>query len=348
MNNNGQKAMDETLIREMLGMAGETQPCPRGQPFSLPHTDNPSKQSKLWLGCRSWPCPVCGMSLRFSNVRHFAKLAFAHLGPIYETTFEAARWEAIRKWLHRQNSEYARVRLSNGGSGALFTTASLYGRSHQHTGPGPAVEAFARCVKSCTLAGVEMEMPVIYSRGWSIGRHEDSLFTVVPPADWARPSRREPKAPKPSRQVTHDLLCEKAAAWLRSARRCAAVSTRQLMASERPDAIGWTPSGVSTVVECKTSKADFLHDFDKPHRKFPELGMGQFRYYLTPPGLLTVDDLPAGWGLLELRGSRVYQLKESKPFQGSFHLERMYLVDLVRGGRNFEEPAVRPLYSFGY
>jgi len=34
--------------------------------------------------------------------------------------------------------------------------------------------------------------------------------------------------------------------------------------------------------------------------------MGAKRYYLTPPGLLGVDELPKNWGLLELRGKRIY------------------------------------------
>ena len=33
--------------------------------------------------------------------------------------------------------------------------------------------------------------------------------------------------------------------------------------------------------------------------------MGSERFYLTPPALVKVEELPAGWGLLELRRGRV-------------------------------------------
>jgi len=46
---------------------------------------------------------------------------------------------------------------------------------------------------------------------------------------------------------------------------------------------------------------DFLVDREKPFREKSQLGMGCERFYLTPPGLLRLKDLPYGWGLLELR-----------------------------------------------
>ena len=33
---------------------------------------------------------------------------------------------------------------------------------------------------------------------------------------------------------------------------------------------------------------------------YPELGMGRYRYYCCLPGLIKVEDLPAGWGLLHI------------------------------------------------
>jgi hypothetical protein len=55
-------------------------------------------------------------------------------------------------------------------------------------------------------------------------------------------------------------------------------------------------------VECKSSRADFFIDRAKPFRRKPEKGMGCERFYLTPAGLLASEELPTGWGLLELRG----------------------------------------------
>lgn len=68
---------------------------------------------------------------------------------------------------------------------------------------------------------------------------------------------------------------------------------------ESPDVIGWKlsgPDGGSVVVEAKASRADFLADRKKPHREGP--GLGNWRYYLCPEGLIQPDECPAGWGLL--------------------------------------------------
>jgi hypothetical protein len=59
------------------------------------------------------------------------------------------------------------------------------------------------------------------------------------------------------------------------------------------------------------SRADFLADRDKPFRQRPEIGVGCERYYLTPRGLLRTEELPRGWGLLEVNGREIEQVKAS-------------------------------------
>jgi hypothetical protein len=66
---------------------------------------------------------------------------------------------------------------------------------------------------------------------------------------------------------------------------------------EQPDAIGFR-SNTSCLIEVKVSRADFLRDKLKTFRANPELGVGSWRFYLCPPGIITIDDLPEGWGLL--------------------------------------------------
>ncbi|PCJ68243.1 MAG: hypothetical protein COA62_15885 [Rhodobiaceae bacterium] len=66
---------------------------------------------------------------------------------------------------------------------------------------------------------------------------------------------------------------------------------------EQPDAIGWR-DGVSILIECKTSRSDFHSDKKKPFRECPETGMGDWRFYMCPPGVIHPQDLPDGWGLL--------------------------------------------------
>lgn len=112
---------------------------------------------------------------------------------------------------------------------------------------------------------------------------------------------------------THAMLVELAARWLRSTRRCAVVATERTCqkSDECPDAIGWSRTGASILVEAKISVADYLTDLRKPHRAGG--GMGRERWYLTPWGLLAgrLDELPAGWGLLGVRNGKVYRVVEA-------------------------------------
>jgi hypothetical protein len=55
------------------------------------------------------------------------------------------------------------------------------------------------------------------------------------------------------------------------------------------------------LVECKASRADFLADHQKPFRLKQQQGMGCERFYFAIAGLISPQELPQGWGLLELR-----------------------------------------------
>jgi hypothetical protein len=81
---------------------------------------------------------------------------------------------------------------------------------------------------------------------------------------------------------------------------------------ERPDALGWDGTGFSTLIECKASRADFLADRRKVFRDVGcwHLGMGQRRFYMTPPKLLLPADVPERWGLLECHQHRVVIVKD--------------------------------------
>ena len=114
-----------------------------------------------------------------------------------------------------------------------------------------------------------------------------------------------------SSAMTHEQLVEKAVRWLR-AYRCGVVLSEQACTSgEMPDAIGWKQACHSVLVECKVSRSDFLADRQKPFRLKPQKGVGSERFYLTPPQLLSSNELPDGWGLLEYRRGRVEMLRPS-------------------------------------
>ncbi|MDH2636824.1 adenylosuccinate synthase [Acinetobacter nosocomialis] len=54
----------------------------------------------------------------------------------------------------------------------------------------------------------------------------------------------------------------------------------------------------TVVLEAKVSRSDFLADRKKPHRAKPETGVGKWRYYICPQGLIKADELPEKWGLI--------------------------------------------------
>ncbi len=113
-----------------------------------------------------------------------------------------------------------------------------------------------------------------------------------------------------AKQWTHADLCKKAVSWLKrshSAGGCGCPNAYSEVQSgsnggEIVDAIGIkTAEGTETiVVEVKVSRADFLADRKKPFRAEPESGMGNYRYYMCPEGLIELADLPPKWGLLHV------------------------------------------------
>lgn len=131
--------------------------------------------------------------------------------------------------------------------------------------------------------------------------------------------------------MTHDDLCALAGNWLRS--KGFGVVLKELRAcvdtGECPDVIGWR-GAVSTVIECKASRADFLADRRKPFRLAPDAAMGDWRFYLCPQRVAGIDDLQSRWGLLHAIDGRVVEVsgvpgncqwQSNAPFSGAKRCE---------------------------
>lgn len=133
--------------------------------------------------------------------------------------------------------------------------------------------------------------------------------------------------------LNHAALVQVAAAWLR--KKCAVVITELATTGEEPDAIGWHGQH-STLIECKTSRADFLADRTKWFRREEWQGIGMKRFFLTTPGIIPPEHLPPKWGLLELTGERVRVVRESENFEevNSRHEIGILLSTLRRIGQN--------------
>lgn len=135
----------------------------------------------------------------------------------------------------------------------------------------------------------------------------------------------------------HAELCQAGWAWLMGSQRhlvaAIEVGAHGGGATEIADVWGWSPNG-STLIEVKVSRSDFLADKKKPHRLLSNNGMGRHRYFLTPKGLISPDELPDGWGLLEpLRRGAMKRLKRSSAFDlnpAGWFKEQRVLANLIR------------------
>ena len=133
--------------------------------------------------------------------------------------------------------------------------------------------------------------------------------------------------------VTHDRLVQSAVAWLRRYGCGVVLSEQSCSTGETPDAIGWKRACHSVIVECKLSRADFLADREKPFRQNSKLAMGCERYYLATSGLIAPEELPAGWGLLEIRGreiATIHQSEKNLRFARGFRREMNLLLASLR------------------
>lgn len=142
--------------------------------------------------------------------------------------------------------------------------------------------------------------------------------------------------------MTHAELVERAMRWL-AAKRCAPIFNNCASCSEIPDAIGWSSSYKhrgSLVIECKASRSDFYADKKKrlrwkhpdesislawgrlPEKEAIAMGlereevpvMGNYRYYLCAPGIITeqmLADNASCHGLLYAEPNRIKIVREA-------------------------------------
>ena len=111
--------------------------------------------------------------------------------------------------------------------------------------------------------------------------------------------------------MQHSTLVAIGVRWL--SRRCSVVLYEfATTGEENPDVIGWAPGVDSVLIECKLTRSDFFRDAEKLVRRTPRAGMGQRRYYLCPPDVIQVKDLPPKWGLLWATRGQVTVAREAR------------------------------------
>lgn len=110
----------------------------------------------------------------------------------------------------------------------------------------------------------------------------------------------------------HDLLSSIGAKWLK--RHGFPIVATEIIAAgsrEQADVVGFR-SSCSAIIEVKVSRADFLADKNKPERQNDGTGLGVYRFYLCPVGLIRPDELPPKWGLLYSSDGKVVEVVKPK------------------------------------
>jgi len=147
--------------------------------------------------------------------------------------------------------------------------------------------------------------------------------------------------------ITHSYLVNAGAAWLKKKVELVFCELVVGSVSEQPDVIGWSVRGTCTVIECKASRSDYLSNKNKCFER-GGYSVGSYRYFLVPKGIIKLEDLYPGYGLLELRLSKhprghyikiLKQAPHRKPWDGisrSALQERKMLITIARREHMFE------------
>lgn len=122
-----------------------------------------------------------------------------------------------------------------------------------------------------------------------------------------------------------------AAKWVKNYLKFPVVSSELKTNGSReiPDVLAFR-SNTSLIIECKTSKADFRKDFSKPERCGMLTGVGNYRLYCTPEGLLKIEQIPESWGLIEVTPNgkiKLIRFKEGNIYHGNHSPDNYRLTD---------------------
>ena len=141
--------------------------------------------------------------------------------------------------------------------------------------------------------------------------------------------------------MTHNDLVAYAARWCKSIGFSVVLTELKAVTDtgEIPDVLAFRNS-TSMLVECKSSYNDFIADAKKKFRCSPGLGVGDWRFYFAPAGVIPETKLAEGWGLVELSEAGVVMRAlgvppntlwiSGKPFTGNKVAEVDILVSALR------------------
>lgn len=100
---------------------------------------------------------------------------------------------------------------------------------------------------------------------------------------------------------------------------------------EQTDVWGWN-GYLTSIIEVKTSHADFLNDKKKLCRQdtYKDLQCGNLRWYLCPEGVIKPEELPENWGLLYWNGKKISHVVAPKHIDCSYKGDMFVIYSILR------------------
>lgn len=138
--------------------------------------------------------------------------------------------------------------------------------------------------------------------------------------------------------MNHKDLVKIASRWM--AGRHQIVITEKSAIYEMPDVVGFSYQW-TTMIECKSSRSDFLRDKRKLTRFDESYSVGNYRLYCCPKGLINEDEIPEKWSLLEVYPSGFAKMK-TNIFKYAGDQKTIWWHDLTEQGHKAEK---RLLYN---
>lgn len=130
---------------------------------------------------------------------------------------------------------------------------------------------------------------------------------------------------------THKTLVRRISFWFKNRHQsCIVMSEFVTSAQEIPDVLVMQSGAHSVLIECKASRSDFLSDKNKFFRRQEDYGMGDKRYYAASMGMIKPEELPDGWGLLEVGERQIRETVEPKPKESNKRRECLMLMSALR------------------
>lgn len=148
--------------------------------------------------------------------------------------------------------------------------------------------------------------------------------------------------------MTHDEAVQRIGRWMKKTKQMPVVFNEFgcRMSPETPDVIAWSGDGFSTLIECKVSRSDFQADKKKSFRQYADTGMGNYRYFACPQGLISEGELPEKWGLLEIMPKIIRKKQGAIRQESSKHHETVLLLASIRRLELSTAVFVRQDYDF--